>query len=144
VWTADARGNDRWNASARLQHRRAARRMRLRGEVAERSNAAVLKTVEPKGSGGSNPSLSATYRGTARVSGLFGLLSPTSSTTNGRARILPMKTREQIGNGLYELSAGADPDLFLRVLRTYVVQHAANSEQIVELLKDLAKAHPEA
>ena len=29
------------------------------GEVAEWSNAAVLKTVEPKGSGGSNPSLSA-------------------------------------------------------------------------------------
>ena len=28
--------------------------------MAERSNAAVLKTVEPKGSGGSNPSLSAT------------------------------------------------------------------------------------
>ena len=33
--------------------------IRWRGEVAERSNAAVLKTVEPKGSGGSNPSLSA-------------------------------------------------------------------------------------
>ena len=30
------------------------------GEVAEWSIAAVLKTVEPKGSGGSNPSLSAT------------------------------------------------------------------------------------
>tara|TARA_B100001778_G_scaffold179591_1_gene147690 strand:+ start:189 stop:329 length:141 start_codon:yes stop_codon:yes gene_type:complete len=29
------------------------------GELAEWSNAAVLKTVEPKGSGGSNPSLSA-------------------------------------------------------------------------------------
>ena len=29
--------------------------------MAERSNAAVLKTVEPQGSGGSNPSLSATY-----------------------------------------------------------------------------------
>ena len=29
------------------------------GEVAEWSNAAVLKTVDPKGSGGSNPSLSA-------------------------------------------------------------------------------------
>ena len=32
----------------------------LAGEVAERSNAAVLKTVRPKGLGGSNPSLSAT------------------------------------------------------------------------------------
>ena len=32
------------------------------GEVAEWSNAAVLKTVEPKGSGGSNPSLSANVR----------------------------------------------------------------------------------
>ena len=30
------------------------------GELAEWSNAAVLKTVEPKGSGGSNPSPSAT------------------------------------------------------------------------------------
>ena len=29
------------------------------GEVAERFNAAVLKTVDSKGSGGSNPSLSA-------------------------------------------------------------------------------------
>ena len=29
------------------------------GEMAERSNAAVLKTVEPQGSGGSNPSSSA-------------------------------------------------------------------------------------
>ena len=32
---------------------------RPRGEVAEWSNAAVLKTVDPQGSGGSNPSLSA-------------------------------------------------------------------------------------
>ena len=31
----------------------------LQGEVAEWSNAAVLKTVDPNGSGGSNPSLSA-------------------------------------------------------------------------------------
>ena len=30
--------------------------------VAERSNAAVLKTVEPQGSGGSNPSSSAEYQ----------------------------------------------------------------------------------
>ena len=30
------------------------------GEMAEWSNAVVLKTIEPKGSGGSNPSLSAT------------------------------------------------------------------------------------
>lgn len=33
----------------------------LCGEMAERSIAAVLKTVEPKGSGGSNPSLSAIF-----------------------------------------------------------------------------------
>ena len=33
--------------------------MLLLGEVAEWSIAAVLKTVDPKGSGGSNPSLSA-------------------------------------------------------------------------------------
>ena len=32
------------------------------GEVAEWSNAAVLKTVDSKGSGGSNPSLSANYQ----------------------------------------------------------------------------------
>ena len=31
------------------------------GEVAERFKAAVLKTVDPKGSGGSNPSLSAIF-----------------------------------------------------------------------------------
>ena len=31
------------------------------GEVAERSNAAVLKTVSPQGLGGSNPSLSAIW-----------------------------------------------------------------------------------
>ena len=31
------------------------------GEVSERSKEAVLKTVEPKGSGGSNPSLSAVW-----------------------------------------------------------------------------------
>lgn len=31
------------------------------GEMAERFKAAVLKTVDPKGSGGSNPSLSATF-----------------------------------------------------------------------------------
>ena len=32
------------------------------GEMAEWPNAVVLKTIEPKGSGGSNPSLSATSR----------------------------------------------------------------------------------
>ena len=31
----------------------------FKGELAERSNAAVLKTVSPQGLGGSNPSLSA-------------------------------------------------------------------------------------
>ena len=34
------------------------------GEMAERSNAAVLKTVEAQVSGGSNPSLSAQLRST--------------------------------------------------------------------------------
>jgi hypothetical protein len=33
-----------------------------KGEVSERSKEAVLKTVEPQGSGGSNPSLSAIRR----------------------------------------------------------------------------------
>jgi hypothetical protein len=36
-------------------------RMRNFGEVAERFKAAVLKTVDPQGSGGSNPSLSAIF-----------------------------------------------------------------------------------
>ncbi len=35
--------------------------------MAERSNAAVLKTVEVKASGGSNPSLSAKLRGVLKV-----------------------------------------------------------------------------
>ena len=35
---------------------------RFRGEMAEWSIAAVLKTVELRGSGGSNPSLSATQK----------------------------------------------------------------------------------
>ena len=35
--------------------------IQISGELAERSNAAVLKTVDPKGSGGSNPSLSAIH-----------------------------------------------------------------------------------
>ena len=35
--------------------------MRLIGEMAERSNAAVLKTVDCNRSGGSNPSFSAGY-----------------------------------------------------------------------------------
>jgi hypothetical protein len=33
----------------------------INGEVAERFKAAVLKTVDPQGSGGSNPSLSAIF-----------------------------------------------------------------------------------
>ena len=37
--------------------------LRLSGELAEWSKAAVLKTVESKGSGGSNPSLSAIFFG---------------------------------------------------------------------------------
>ena len=41
--------------------------MSLRGEVAEWSIAAVLKTAEPQGSGGSNPSLSAMLRFVKRL-----------------------------------------------------------------------------
>ncbi len=40
------------------------------GEMAERSNAAVLKTVEGHTSGGSNPSLSADHVGTKDFSSL--------------------------------------------------------------------------
>ena len=39
--------------------------------VAERSNAAVLKTVEPQGSGGSNPSSSANQIQNPAVAGFF-------------------------------------------------------------------------
>ena len=41
------------------------------GELAEWSNAAVLKTVDPKGSGGSNPSLSAINKKPPPMRGLF-------------------------------------------------------------------------
>jgi hypothetical protein len=41
--------------------------------VAERSNAAVLKTVVPKGTGGSNPSSSAELKTKARIFFEFGL-----------------------------------------------------------------------
>ncbi len=41
------------------------------GEMAEWSNAAVLKTVVPKGTGGSNPSLSATLRYSANGTAIF-------------------------------------------------------------------------
>ena len=44
-----------------------------RGEMAERSNAAVLKTVEVQASGGSNPSLSAKSKSPER--GIFYLRS---------------------------------------------------------------------
>ena len=37
------------------------KKMRLIGEMAERSNAAVLKTVDCNRSGGSNPSFSASF-----------------------------------------------------------------------------------
>jgi hypothetical protein len=50
------------SAAVRIQARS---RQPVDGEVAEWSNAAVLKTVEPKGSGGSNPSLSAIPRSIA-------------------------------------------------------------------------------
>gem|GEM_PF-1098926 len=42
--------------------------------MAERSIAAVLKTVEPKGSGGSNPSLSAIFGGDRAVASFFALI----------------------------------------------------------------------
>ena len=41
------------------------------GEMAERSNAAVLKTVEVKASGGSNPSLSAKQNECPAIAGIF-------------------------------------------------------------------------
>ena len=47
------------------------RRIFAAGEMAEWSIAAVLKTVEPQGSGGSNPSLSARAGKAARKSQLF-------------------------------------------------------------------------
>jgi hypothetical protein len=53
------------------------------GEMAERSNAAVLKTVEVKASGGSNPSLSAKGK-LSRVSGIFCLERRTKFTLLSR------------------------------------------------------------
>ena len=41
--------------------------LKFLGEVAEWFKAAVLKTVDPHGSGGSNPSLSATLKHTGRI-----------------------------------------------------------------------------
>jgi hypothetical protein len=60
------------SATIRFQDRS---RQPVDGEVAEWSNAAVLKTVEPKGSGGSNPSLSAR------------LVAPIARAANGARRI---------------------------------------------------------
>jgi hypothetical protein len=45
--------------AARLTRARAGGYLSPYGEMAERSKAAVLKTADPQGSGGSNPSLSA-------------------------------------------------------------------------------------
>ena len=46
----------------RFRHIKNVPQKQISGELAEWSKAAVLKTVDPKGSGGSNPSLSATYK----------------------------------------------------------------------------------
>ncbi len=55
------------------------------GEMAERSNAAVLKTVVPKGTGGSNPSFSA--RKISRVYSRDFLFSDVSKTLSFRKRM---------------------------------------------------------
>ena len=47
--------------------------LRTAGEMAEWSNAAVLKTVVPQGTGGSNPSLSAKEKSPKDI-GLFSLI----------------------------------------------------------------------
>jgi hypothetical protein len=58
-----------------------------RGEVAERSNAAVLKTVSPQGLGGSNPSLSAKNHALTPffwgLSGLVEVAPPCGRTAEG-------------------------------------------------------------
>jgi hypothetical protein len=53
-----------------------------------------------------------------------------------------MKDREELADALYLLRAGADPDTFLRVLRTYVLQHTTTHEQAAELLQALMQANP--
>jgi hypothetical protein len=52
--------------------------------------------------------------------------------------------RERIGHALYMLEAGSDPELFLEVLRAYVLQHIETTEQAVELLRNLAAVNPPA
>ena len=62
------------------------------GEMAERSIAAVLKTVEVKASGGSNPSLSANQMNAPALPGHFCLKPPTpgSASTAERAQLIPL------------------------------------------------------
>jgi hypothetical protein len=56
------------------------------GEMAERSNAAVLKTVEVQASGGSNPSLSASARRSTKCKG--GLYSCLNTFSPGELRCM--------------------------------------------------------
>ena len=54
--------------------------------MAEWSNAAVLKTVEVKASGGSNPSLSAKQKGSLRESFLFAYVYKLEMDSRAEAR----------------------------------------------------------
>ena len=54
-----AHGGAGWGVDGHQSHARDG--LQRIGEVAERFKAAVLKTVDSKGSGGSNPSLSAIF-----------------------------------------------------------------------------------
>jgi hypothetical protein len=53
-----------------------------------------------------------------------------------------MKDQEEIGRALYLLRAGADPEVFLKTLRAYVIQNTATHEQADELLRALMEANP--
>ncbi len=53
-----------------------------------------------------------------------------------------MKDQEEIGRALYLLRAGADPEVFLKTLRAYVLQHTETPERMAELLHDLSSVNP--
>jgi hypothetical protein len=52
--------------------------------------------------------------------------------------------QKRLADGLYLLGAGADPDVFPRTLRAYVLQHIETTEQMAELPRDLSSVNPPA
>jgi hypothetical protein len=52
--------------------------------------------------------------------------------------------RERVNTALYMLAAGADQDVLLDVLRTYVFSHVETTEDALDLLRSLARINPSA